>query len=142
MNKIWKLFKTTSLLVATALLISACGGGASADQGAQGPAGLSVISVVDRITSPAGMSVTNVIESHLTALPPGYTTRRVMVLNAVLRSGSSEALPILGVFHAFIAPNPVSGAYPVTVWDPASGTEFPGSGLDVVHLYIVSFFTN
>jgi hypothetical protein len=65
-----------------------------------------------------------------------------MVLNAVLRSGPVETLPILGVFHAFIAPNPVAGAHAVTVWDPASGAEFTGSGLEVVHIYVVSFFSN
>lgn len=102
----------------------------------------SVTSVVDRITGPAGSTVTSVPEASLTALPAGATTRRVMVLNAVLRLGAAEAPPILGMFHAFIAPNPVAGAYPVTVWDPASGTEFTGSGTDVVHLYIASYFSD
>lgn len=102
----------------------------------------SVTSVVDRFTGPAGSSVTSVPESSLTALPVGATTRRVMVLNAVLRPSPDEIGPILGVFHAFIGPTPVAGAYPVTVWDPASGTEFTGSGLDVVHLYVASYFSD
>lgn len=102
----------------------------------------SVTSVVDRITGPAGSSITSVPESSLTPLPAGATTRRVMVLNAVLRSGPIETLPILAVFHVFIAQNPVAGAYPVTVWDPATGSEFTGSSLDVVHLYIVSYFSD
>jgi len=103
---------------------------------------LSVTSVVDRITGLAGSSVTSVPEASLTALPVGATTRRVTVLNAVLRVDAAEAPPILGVFHALIDANPVAGAYPVTVWDPASGTEFTGSGLDVVHLYIASYFSD
>ena len=106
-----------------------------------GEPGLSVTSVVDRVTGTAGSSVTSVPESSLTALPPGATTRRVTVLNAVLRTGAAETPPILGVFHAFIAPNPVAGAYPVTVWDPATGTVFSSSGADVVHLYIASYFS-
>jgi len=101
----------------------------------------SVTSVVDRFAGPAGSSVTSVPESSLTALPVGATTRRVMVLSAVLRPNPDELPPILGVFNAFINPNPVAGTYAVTVWDPATGTEFTGSGMDVVHLYIVSYFS-
>jgi hypothetical protein len=109
--------------------------------GATGSPGAGVTSVVDRITSLAGLSLTSVAVSSLTPLPAWATTRRVTVLNAVLRSGASETLPIVGVFQAFIDPNPVAGAYAVTVWDPLQGTAFPGSALDVVHLYVASYFS-
>jgi len=100
-----------------------------------------ITSVVDRIIGIAGSSVESVLESSLTPRPAGATTRRVLVLHAVLRASGAEALPILGVFPAFIDQNPVAGAYPVTVWDPASGSVFTGSGLEVLHVYIVSYFS-
>lgn len=109
--------------------------------GAAGANGLNVQSAVDHVISLPGVSISSIPESSLTALPPGTTTRRVMALRAVLRAGSAESTAIVGVLQAAISPTAVSGMYAVTVWDPATGAEFPGSGLDVVHLDAASFFS-
>jgi collagen type VII alpha len=115
--------------------------GSTGATGETGPPGPGVTSVVDRFTGAPGSSVTSVPVSSLTPLPAWATTRRLTVLNAVTRSGTSESSTVSGVFQAFIAPDPAAGAYAVTVWDPSSGTAFTGSGLEVVHLYIASYFS-
>ncbi len=115
--------------------------GTDGRDGETGAPGLSVSSAVDRLTGAAGVSIDSVPESSLTALPAGAGQRRVMVLSAVLRGDADESSPVIGVFQGFIEPTPVEGAYPVVIWDPATGAEFLGSGADVVHLYVTSFFS-
>lgn len=147
--------KRSAIMIGVVMAIAACDsrpgpegprgetGAAGLDgvDGAPGPAGLSVTTVVDRITSAPGVSVTTVPESSLSPLPTGATTRRVYVVNAILRATDDESSAILAMYPAFIDPVAVSGAHAVTVWDPAAASEFAGSGIDVLHLYVASAFS-
>ena len=128
-------------VVALAVMIPACGSGSSGAPGAPGLPGMSVSSAQDRVHGIAGNTIQSVPEASLTALPPGATTRTVMALSAVTRTTSAETSPVTGVYPVFIDPTPVGGVYTVKVWDPTTGLEFGGSGIDTLHLYIASFFS-